>query len=82
MMYIYGALAYLGVGFVVTTCIWLYYRNRGAGDGFFFNPFPEWALFIIAVVIFPLNLLLQYQSWSYSRKERKKRIKRAKELQQ
>lgn len=79
MEYVYGVLIYLGVGLIVTTCIWLYYRKHGTGS--LFDPFPEWVLFILAIVLFPLNLLLQYQSWSDRRKDRKKRIQRVKELQ-
>ncbi|MFF2531391.1 hypothetical protein ACFVS2_21025 [Brevibacillus sp. NPDC058079] len=72
LMILYGVIGYLVVGLLFTTGVFLY--HRGSDSGFSFNPFPEWVLFIIAVVLFPFNMYWQYRDWKYRRDSQRKRL--------
>jgi len=65
---------YLGIGLLFTTGVAVYHKltNRFTGGGFFGGIVPDWLVFIVAVVIFPLNIYLHIRNWRWGRLEKKR----------
>ncbi|AKA44391.1 hypothetical protein PPSC2_28130 (plasmid) [Paenibacillus polymyxa SC2] len=70
---------YLLVGLIFTFGVYLYYKLSGRETDSGLFPIPEWVVFTTAVILFPLNIMLQLREWRYRRECRRVKLQVDKE---